>query len=217
MAALPLFKLGVMALKIVTKPVANQVKIGTQHTHAPRAVAAELAMHSFRTSRFNAPTLLTLTTLTLSTLSTRMQIKNYAVGHPTFKSGCVTFGHFVNRSTTRMNLWSMSNARVKEVKSTLSESEAVKVGGDMMGELVVFTVFGSIVVVHGIHESREKAVKKIVKEAEEAAALRRIEAIEAALESVRCELELQRTDREAQQRRRDRDSSWWWERLLDRR
>lgn len=156
------------------------------------------------------------------------KIKSYAVNHPTFRTGCVSFGHFVNRSSTRLNLWSMNNTRVKEVKSSLTEKQAVAVGGDMMGELVVFATFGSIVVVHGIYEAREKAAHKAVKAAEDAIAEQRVASIESTLRALREELEAMRVQRRRElsqrasaehrrlkaerDRREQRATRGWWQR-----
>jgi len=167
-------------------------------------------------------------TFPLSLVLLSAQIKSYAVNHPTFRTGCVTFGHFVNRSSTRLNLWSMNNTRVKEVKSTLTEKQAVAVGGDMMGELVVFATFGSIVVVHGIYEAREKAAHKAEKAVEDAIAEKRVVSIESTLHALRDELEAMRVQRrrelgerasaeqrrlEAERARREqRATRGWWQR-----
>lgn len=115
-------------------------------------------------------------------------LKSQTKSHPGFRASCVRVAQLQHRLEVTLSR-ALSNSAQGRLIRPLDEERAVEVGAALLGELVVFGVAGTVVVVEGRAQMEREAVRRQAIEDKFGTLFGEIEALRGELEAVKLAVE----------------------------
>lgn len=80
------------------------------------------------------------------------RLKERAQGTESFRTFCISMGRFVNRTSMQMQI--LASGHIPREIKPLSEKKAINRGADFLGEAIIFSVGGAVIVAEVTRSSR---------------------------------------------------------------